>query len=158
MTSPTIDMKNACDKLALRFVAATIGTPSGEPAMRASFGASPKAIPATPFHFLEVLDGTLIPNPGQWQHTWSIDGVLCLAKKPADPNRVDTSRQRWLPYLLHATEDAMKIGVGAQVGYEVKSALPIGWEFVEEEVGGDKYDAIRVHWQVIVYETVSLLP
>ena len=159
MSSPAVSLKAACDALALRFVAATLGTPTGAQPMRGSFGQMPKAVNMTPFHYLEVLDGTLVANPGQWKHEWKVDGILCLDKRPGDPVRVDAQRQLWLPYLLHATEDALKITLGAGVGWTVDKAIPdAGWEWDEVEVAGNTYDAIRVHWTIYVTETVSLTP
>lgn len=159
MTIPTIDLRAICAAFALRFVAATIGTPTGvsSGAMRGSEGTQPKSIPQTPYHYLEVLDGEVVAN-SQWNHTINVDGVFILGKRPGDPERVDADRQRWLPYLLHATVDQLKLGIGAQVGYTLDKAIPTGWEFTEEEIGATKYDAIRVHWQLWITETVSLTP
>lgn len=156
MSSPTIDFKAICNALAARFVAAAIGTPTGATAIRQSFAQSPKNVSALPAHLLEVSDGTIIPNPGQWRHEMGIDGVLLLAKRPADPERVETLRQLWLPYLLHATMDKLALGLSGQAGYSVDKAVPSSWEWIEYEVGGVGYDAIRVRWTVYVTETVSL--
>jgi hypothetical protein len=45
------------------------------------------------------------------------------------PGRVETQRQLWLPYLLHATVDQLKIGLGGATGYSVDKAIPTGWEW-----------------------------
>lgn len=158
MSTPTLNLKAICDNLALRFVAATIGTPSGASAMRGSYAQQPKGIAATPFHYLEVQDGTVTANPGQWKHEISIDGVFVLSKRPGDPARVDTQRQRWLPYLLHATVDQLKIGLGGAAGYTVDKVIPTTWEFETVVIGDEEFDAIRVHWTVFVTENVSLTP
>lgn len=148
-----IDLKAICDALAARFAAGTISTPSGALAMRKSYAAPPKSLPIVPAVILEVQDGTMTPNPGQWQHEINIDVVFCYSKREGDTVRQDTQRQRWLGQLLAATQAAMTITLA---GSGVKSALPTGWEFVEYEVGASVFDAIRVHYQVIVRETVSL--
>ena len=158
MTSPTVDFAAICTALAARFAAGTIGTPTGALAMRASYANTPKNVPATPCHLLEVQDGSVVANPGQWKHEMNVDGILLLAKRPGDPERVETQRKLWLPYLLHATIDALKITLGGASGYSVDKAIPAGWEFTEFEVGADQYDAIRVHWTLYVTETVSLTP
>ena len=158
MSTPVIDFSAICTALAARFVAATLGTPTGASAMRASYAKPPKNVPATPAHLLEVNDGTVVASPGQWKHEMNIDGVLLLAKRPADPERVDTQRQLWLPYLLHATVDQVKLGLGAASGYSVDKAIATGWEWTEYMVAADEYDAIRVHWRVYVTENVSLTP
>lgn len=158
MTTPTVNFAAICTALAARFVAAAIGTPTGAQAMRASYAKPPKNVPATPAHLLEVQEGSLVANPGQWKHEINIDGILVLSKRPGDPERVEAQRQLWLPYLLHATVDALKITLGGAVGYTVDKAIPSGWEWTEYEVGGDTYDAIRVHWTVYVTENVSLTP
>lgn len=158
MTSPVVDFGAICTAFALRFVAATIGTPTGAQPMRASYADPPKNIGGTPAHLLEVQDGTLVANPGQWKHQLNIDGLLCISKRVADPVREDRQRKLWLPYLLHATVDQMKIGLGGATNYTVDKALPGGWEFTEYEVGADKYDAIRVHWTIYVTENVVLTP
>lgn len=158
MTAPVIDLVGICNALAARFVAATLGTPSGETAIRKSYSEPPKAIAALPAHLLEVQDGTVVAN-NRWDHVINIDGLLLLAKRPGDPARVEASRRKWLPFLLHATVHQWKLGIGAQAGYEVAKAQPDGgWEWTEYEVGGVEYDAIRVRWKVYLYETVSLTP
>jgi hypothetical protein len=159
VTSPVIDAEAICDALAARFIAATLGTPAGETAMRKSYSETPKAVPALPAHLLEVQDGELVASPGGvWDHQWRIDGLLLLAKRPGDPARVETSRRKWLPYLLHATVDQLKISKGGQSGYSVDKAIPTAWEFTEFEVGDVEYDAIRVRWVVWIKETVSITP
>ncbi len=158
MTSPVINFAAICTALAARFVAAAIGTPTGASAMRASYAKPPKSVSATPAHLLEVQDGTVVASPGQWKHEMAIDGVLLLAKRPADPERVEEQRQLWLPFLLHATVDQGKLGLGGGTGYAVDKAVPSGWEWTEFEVAGAAYDAIRVHWTVYVTETVAMTP
>lgn len=159
MTSPTILFEPIMDALAARFAPGTIGTPSGADAMQASYSESPKAVAQTPAHLLEVQDGTLVADTARWSHEIKVDGLLLLAKRPGDPARVETQRRLWLPFLLHATADQMKIGIGAQVGYEVAKVLPDGgWEWDEYKVADIEYDAIRVHWTIYLYETVVLTP
>jgi hypothetical protein len=157
MSTPAIDFKTICADLAARFTAANIGTPTGASAMRASYATIPKNTPATPCHLLEVQDGSIVPNPSAWKHEMNIDGLLLVDLRTADPGRIETQRQLWLPYLLHATEDALKIGLGAASGYTVDKALPTGWLWDLYEVGGQEYAAIRVHWTVYVTETVALV-
>lgn len=158
MTTPALDFSAICTALAARFVAATIGTPTGAGAMRASYAKPPKNVPATPAHLLEISDGSVVANPGQWKHEMNIDGLLLLAKRPADPERVEAQRQLWLPYLLHASVDQLKLGLGAASGYSVDKAIPTGWEWAEYEVGAVEFDAIRVNWRIYISETVSLTP
>lgn len=153
-----IDFKAICDALAARYAAGTIATPTGASAMRKSYGQIPKNVAAVPCVIVDVQDGTLTANPGQWKHEMAIDAVFCLSKRPGDTARVDAERQRWLPTLLSATQGQLKLGLGGASGYSVDKALPIGWEFVEFPVGGDEYDAIRVHFTVYVTENVTLTP
>jgi len=156
MTAPTVNFAAICTAFAARFIAAAIGTPTGAQAMRASYAKPPKNVPATPAHLLEVQEGSVVANPSQWKHEFSIDGVFLLAKRAGDPERVEAQRQLWLPYLLHATVDQLKITLGGEVGYSVDKALPSGWEWTEYAIGADNYDAIRVHWTIYVTETVVL--
>lgn len=158
MSLPGTAVLAAVDALGDRFVAATMGTPTSTPAVRAVFPVSLKAAPALPAVVLEVADGTVTPNPGQWRHEINVDVYLLLAKRPADPQRVETWRQRYLPYLLGATQGQMKLGLGAQSGWELKSALPTTWEWTEYAVADIGYDAIRVGYQLIIHENVSLVP
>lgn len=159
MTSPAIDFNAICVALAARFATAAIGTPTGAVAMRQSLAQTPKQIGTDgPVHLLEVTDGSLIANPGQWKHEMHVDGLLLLSKRPGDPARVEKQRKLWLPYLLHATVDQLKLGLGGATNYSVDKALPIGWQWDEFSVGGDDWDAIRVHWAIFVTENVSLTP
>lgn len=158
MSSPTVDFGAICTAFAARFLAAAIGTPTGATAMKQSYADPPKNVPQTPCHLLEVQDGTVVANPGQWKHEMNIDGLLLISKRVGDTAREDRQRKLWLPYLLHATVDALKITLGGAVGYSVDKAIPVGWEFTEYEVGADKYDAIRVHWTIYVTESVVLTP
>lgn len=159
MTSPAIDFNAICVALAARFAPGTIGTPTGAQAMRKSFAQTPKQIgPDGPVHLLEVNTGTVIANPGQWKHTMQVDGLLLLSKRPGDSSRVETQRKLWLPFLLHATVDQLKLGLGGATNYTVDKALPEGWRWDEFKVGGDAWDAIRVNWTLYVTENVTLTP
>lgn len=153
-----IDFRAICTGLAARFAPGTIATPTGASAMRASYSAIPKNVPTVPCVVIDVQDGTLTANPGQWKHEMAIDVVFLLSKRSGDTARVDIQRQLWLPALLAATEAQLKIGLGGAPGYSVDKALPVGWEFTEFPFGGDEYDAIRVHFTVFVTENVTLTP
>lgn len=158
MSSPTIAFSAICTALGNRFAAATLGTPSGAPAIRNVYPQSAKAIAALPAVILEVQDGEVVGNPGQWKHEMNVDVLLLLAKRPADPDRVEMYRQLYLPYLLHATVDQLKIGKGGESGYSVDKALPMTWEWDLYSVADVQYEAIRVAYKVYITETVSLLP
>lgn len=158
MSTPTIDFAGICTALGTRFTAANMGTPTGAPAVRAVYPQSAKAVAALPAVILEVQQGEVTANPGQWKHEMDIDVLLLLAKRPADPDRVEMWRQLYLPYLLHATVDQLKISKGGQVGYGVDKALPISWEWDLYSVADVQYEAIRVGYRVYVTETVALLP
>lgn len=152
-----MNFRAVCDALGARFAAGTLGTPPGTPtppAIRAVYPQSLKAAPSLPAVILEPQDGDVTPN-NTWEHDLNIDVLLVLAKRPADPDRVEAWRQAYLPYLLHATVDQPRLGIGAQAGWEVKSALPTGWEYDLYRIGDVEYDAIRVAYQVKVRETVT---
>lgn len=157
MSTPTIDFAGICTALGNRFAAATLGTPTGAPAIRAVYPQSAKAVAALPAVILEVQDGSITAN-SQWNHEMNVDVLLLLAKRPADPDRVEMWRQLYLPYLLHATVDQLKISKGGQVGYSVDKALPVSWEWDLYSVADVPYEAIRVGYRVWVTETVALLP
>jgi hypothetical protein len=148
----------ALDALGDRFEAAVLGTPTAAPAVREVFRTSAKAVTSLPAVILEPQPSEFVPDSGVWRHTWNVDVILLLAKRPADPVRVEVQRQAYVPYLLGATEAALKLGLGAQAGWELKSAMPSGWEYVEYDVADVTYDGVRVGYQIIVNETVSLVP
>lgn len=151
-------MRTICDNLAARFAPGTITTPSGALAMRASYSETPKNVAGVPCVYLEVVNGTIVPDPGQWKFEHNIDVVFLYSKRQADTQRQERERRRWLPTLWGATQAQLKIGLGAAVGYSVDKAVPNGgWEFTEETIGGDLYDGIRLHYTVYVTETVSLV-
>lgn len=158
MSLPGTAFLAAVDALGDRFAAAVLGTPSGAPAVRGVYPVSLKAAPTLPAVVLEVQDGTLIANPGQWKHEWNVDVLLLLAKRPADPQRVETIRQKYLPYLLNATQGALKITLGGESGWNVDKAIPTGWEYDEYAVGDQLYDAIRVAYRIYATESVTLVP
>lgn len=153
-----IDLDAICDALAARFAPGTITTPTGASAMRASYAKVPKNIAAYPAVMLEVQDGTVVANPGQWKHEINVDVLFILPKRLADTTRSEEQRQLWLGRLLAATQAAMKITLAAASGYSVDKAIPSGWEWTEFNIGGDEHDAIRVHYTVYVTETVTLTP
>ena len=153
-----IDFKAICDALAARYAAGTITTPTGALAMRKSYGQLPKNIPAVPAVVIDVQDGEVTANPGQWKHEMHLDVVFLLSKRPGDTARVDAQRQIWLPTLLAATQGQMKLTLGGATGYSVDKAIPFGWEFTEFPFGGDEYDAILIHFTVYVTENVTLTP
>ena len=154
-----IDFYGICNALAARFAPGTITTPSGAKAMRPASGQIPKSAPVVPMVFVEATDGTVIAQDGNaWLHEMHVDVVFLTSKRQGDPVREDAERQRWLPTLLAATEGQLKVGVGAQPGYEVLKVIPTGWRWAEEGVTGQLYDAIRTHWSIYVNEYVSLVP
>lgn len=152
-----IDYQAICNALAARHAPGTMATPSGASAIRGASGQMPKGVPATPYMYVEPTSGTVVAQSGTWDEHHYMDAVFLLAKKSGDPARVEKQRQIWLPSLLTATTGQMKLGLGAQSGYSVKSAFPQGYEWDEVDVGGDAYDAIRVHYDVWVQETVTLV-
>ena len=158
MSLPGTAFVTAVAALADRFQPATLGTPSGCPAVRAVYPVSAKAISNLPAVLFEVQDGTLVANPGQWKHEWNVDVLLLLAKRPADPDRVETYRQGYLPYLLAATTAKLKLGLGSEFGWSVDKAIPTGWEWTEFRVSDIDYDAIRVPYTIYVTESVTLTP
>lgn len=152
-----IDFAAICSNLAARYAPGTLATPSGATAIRGSLGSRPKAITAVPYAFVELDTGTITAN-SQWLHEVTADVVFCLSKRPGDPARVDVQRQKWLATLLAATEGKLTLGLAGQSGWTLNKALPTGWEFTEEQVGQEEWDAIRVHFLLHIYETVSLVP
>src|SRR5512139_846719 len=126
-----IDLEDICDGLAARFAAATIGTPSGAPAMRYVYAETPNNVAATPAVILEVDNGTVVANPGQWRHEITVNVWFLLGRQQGDTKRVEENRRRWLPYLLAATTGQFKIGLGGESGYSVNKAYPADWEFTE---------------------------
>ena len=153
-----IDLDAICDGLAHRFAAGVIATPTGAAAMRVAYAKVPKNIAEFPAVVLEVQDGSVVANPGQWKHEANVDVLLVLPKRVGDTARNEKQRQLWLGPMLAATQGAMKIGLGAATGYVVDKALPTGWVWTEYAVGGDEHDAIRVHFTVYVTENVTLVP
>lgn len=151
----TPDLKATCDALAARFAPSTITTPANGLAMRASFGQMPNTVPATPAVYVEPTDGEVVAN-ARWEHEWNIDAVFLVDKSAADPKRIETQRQIWLPTLLGATQGQLKLGLGAQAGWELAKAVPTGWKWDEVDVAGTDFAAIRITYRVYVYETVSL--
>lgn len=158
MSLPGTAFIAAVDALGDRFVASTLGTPANCPAVRAVYPVSTKSVTTLPAVVLEVQDGSVVANPGQWKHEWNVDVLLLLAKRPADPDRVETWRQSYLPYLLNATTGQLKLGLGGTSGWNVDKALPVNWEWDIYRVADIEYDAIRVGYTIWVTETVTLVP
>jgi len=148
----------AVDALGDRFEAAVLGTPTGVTPVRHVYPVSLKSVAALPAVVLEVQEGTIIANPGEWKHEWNVDVLLLLAKRPADPQRVETWRQLYLPYMLAATEGKLKLGLGAEAGWSLDKAIPLSWQWDEYKVADVEYDAIRVAYRIYVTESVSLTP
>ena len=147
-----MDIEAICDALAARYTPGTIGTPTGVPAMRAAYGQMPHSMPNTPAVVVMPQDGDVVAESGSWVLTNNIDVNFYLSKAPGDIERVETYRQKWLQTLLEAVLGSLTLGS------IVKSAFPIGWEFTELPYGGDQYDAIVIHYQVIVREAVTFTP
>jgi hypothetical protein len=153
-----IDFRAICVALAARYAPGTISTPTGASAMRASYAQAPKNVPTVPCVVLEIQQGTVTANPGQWKHEMQVDAIFVLSKRPGDPARVDTQRQLWLPALLAATEGKLTLGLAGQAGYSVDKAIPTGWDWIEYQIGADGYDGIRISYTIFVTENVSLVP
>ena len=148
------NLETICDALAARYTGTAIGTPSNALGMRATYGQMPNSVPVTPSVVIMPKTGEVVYGSGSWDVTHQIDALFYHSKRQGDVPRSETERQRWLPYLLSATHGMMALGLGGTV----KSAMPTGYEFVVLPYGGDEYDGIVVHLDVIVRETVTLTP
>lgn len=148
------DFKAICNALATKYGAGTIATPSGAVAMRSASGQAPHGPKQPPFVVVFPESGTIILESGAWVITHRINVDFYLSKAPGDISRVETQRQIWLPTLLAATLSGYTLGLAGTV----KSALPIGYEFVELPYGGDMYDGIRINFEVIVRESITVGP
>ena len=149
-----MDFEAICDAIAARYAPGTLATPSGAQAMRASYGQAPHSMPATPAVVVRPRDGEVILGSGQVMGQHNIDVEFFLSKAPGDIERVETQRQKWLPYLLTATYGQLKLGLAGTVD----KAIPMGWEFTELPYGGDSYYGIIVHLRVWTTETQALTP
>ena len=97
--------------------------------------------------------GDVVAETGSWVITHHIDVNYYLSKAAGDLPREETQRQLWLPSLLVAPLSQMTLGI-----VNVKSTLPTGYEFRELPYGGDGYDGIIIHLDVIVREPVTFTP
>ena len=145
-------MKAICDALATRY--ANMTPPAGE-TLRAAHGQAPHSMPTTPRIVFFPQDGEMVTEPGMWVGTSRIDLTLYLSKAPGDLARVETQRQKWLGPLLSRLDGATTITLA---GSGVKSALPVGWEFTEVPYGGDNYDGIIVHLEIITRQAATFVP
>lgn len=150
-----MNLKSICDAIAARYAPGTISTPSGAEAMRNSYGQSPHSMPNTPAVVVQPQTGEAVPGSGTWDVTHQVDVEFYLSKSPGDVARVEKQRQLWLPTLLEAVLGQMQLGLGSD---GVKSALPTGYEFTTLDYGGDIYDGIVIHLDVIVREPVTYTP
>lgn len=158
MSAPSIDFEDICAALGNRFLASAMGTPVNADAVRKVYPQSTRGALALPAVVLEPQRGTVVAAPSQWKHEMDVDVLLLIAKRSADEARMEAARQRYLPYLLHATADQLKLGLGSESGYSVDKAIPTGWEWDRYDVAGVEYEAVRVAYRVYVTETVSLVP
>lgn len=149
-----IDFEDICDGIAAAY--ANPGTPTSEVPIRASYGQAPNSIPALPCCVVMPQDGEVTYESSNRTGEHNIDLNFYLSKSPGDLVRVETSRQRWLPYLLDALHSAVQVGQGGSGG--VQKALPTGYEFTELPYAGEQYDAIVIHLRVWTSETVVLVP
>lgn len=144
------DFKAISNALAAKYGAGTIATPSGAVAMWSSWGQAPHGPKPTPFVVVFPQNGTVILESGAWAITHHANVDFYLSKAPGDIARVEAQRQIWLPTLLSATL------LGYTLGGTVKSALPVGYEFVELPYDGDMYDGIRINYELIVREPIPV--
>lgn len=142
-----MDFKAICDAMAARYASGTIATPTGAQAMRKAYGQVPHSAPTFPMVVVVPQTGEVVTAGGTYNVTHHVDVNFYLSKAPGDTARVELQRQLWLPALLNAT-------FGTQATWTmsglIKSAIPTGYEFVELPYGGDNYDAIVVHTDIIV--------
>lgn len=150
-----IDFRAACVAFAERFDAGTIATPTGAKAMRPSFSEMPESAPALPCVYVEPTTGTVVAN-ATWDHEMDVDAVFLISQRSGTTKRPEKERQLWLPSLLAATQAQMKLGIGAQIGWELKKAIPTGWTWDEVDVADISHHAIRVHYRLFIAETVNL--
>lgn len=150
------DFYATCNALAARYAPGTISTPTGEAAMRFALGQSPNDLSATPCVIVSPQDGELVYAAGSKSGEYRVNVNFYLAKASADFKRLETSRQRWLPVLLAATDGQMQLGQGGSA--TVQKAIPLTWEFTELPYGGESYDGITIHVTIYTLEPVSLTP
>jgi len=148
-------LENICDALAACYAGTAIGTPTNATAMRATYGQMPNNIPMTPCVVIMPKTGEAIFGAQTWDTTHQIDALFYHQKSQGDIPRSETERQRWLPYLLSATKSHGTLQLSAS---GVKSAMPTGYEFVTLTYGGEEYDGIVIHYDVIVRESITLVP
>lgn len=146
-----MDMKAICDGLATRYAAMT--PPSGE-TLRAAYGQEPKSMPDTPAIVFFPQDGDMTLGTGQWEGEHRIDLCLYLSKRPGDPSRVETQRQKWLGPLLSRLDGQMAIGLAPTV----LKAYPTSYEWTERQYDGAGYDGILVHLVVNTRENATFAP
>lgn len=148
-------LENICDALAACYAGTAVGTPTSATAMRATYGQMPNNVPMTPCVVIMPKSGEAIFGAQTWDTTHQIDALFYHQKSQGDLARSETERQRWLPLLLSATKSQVALGLSTA---GVKSALPTGYEFTTLVYGGEEYDGIVVHYEVIVREPITLVP
>lgn len=149
------NLENICDALAAAYAGTAIGTPTSATAMRATYGQMPNNVPMTPCVVIAPQEGEVVYESSFWSVTHQIDALFYHSKRQGDLPRSESERQRWLPYLLNATNAHLSLQLSAA---GVKSAMPTSYEFTTLTYGGDEYDGIVVHLDVIVRETITMAP
>lgn len=149
------DFYAACNALAARFAPGTIGTPSGEVGMKASFGQAPNDLAQSPCVVIQPTEGQLVYGGGVKNGQYDVDVNFYLGKASADFKRIETSRQRWLVTLLAACDGQMLLGLGGSG--TVQKVLPLRWEFRQLVYGGVEWDGIVIHARIWTIEPVTLV-
>lgn len=141
------------DALALRFAAANLTPPAGQPPIRKSTARPENNAPPDPFVFVLLDDGTLSVGPmREGEHHFLVR--FFHSRKAGDTSEAHLVLLRWLGILLDQLNAAMLLGLA---GVVTKSQTT-GYRLATFTYGGVEYWGLEIPVSVWTRHSVDLVP
>lgn len=148
----SLDFLAIADALAMRFAAANVTPPTGQPPIRKSTARPENNAPADPFVFVLLDDGTLTVGPRrEGEHHFLVR--FFHSKKAGDTSEAHMVLLSWLGVLIDQLNAAMLLGLAGVV----TKAQTTGYRFSMFTYGGVEYWGIELPVTVWTTHSVDLV-
>lgn len=149
---PPLDFLAIADALALRFAAANVTPPTGQPPIRKSTARPENNAPPDPFVFVLLEDGTLTVGPvREGEHHFLVR--FHHSPKAGDTSEAHAVLLTWLGVLLDQLNPAMLLGLAGTV----TKAQTTGYALRVFTYGGTEYWGIEIPVTVWTKHSVTLV-
>ncbi len=149
---PSLNFLTIADALALRFAAAAVTPPSGQPPIRKSTARPENNAPPDPFVFVLLDDGTLTVGPvREGEHHFLVR--FYHSRKAGDTAEAHMVLLKWLGVLLDQLNAAMLLGLAGAV----TKSQTTGYRLAVLTYGGVEYWGLEIPVTVWTKHSATLV-